>query len=291
MDNKKKLLSEKSAFLVGTSGTITSSNLILTKKRLLELGINKIHYSKNIFSKYLCYAGDFQRRFQELNLAYKSTDSLIFNIIGGMGAIQILPYLDYKSIKKTNKILIGLSDLTILLNAIYQKTGKRCIHGPHFGKDIGPSELSCKYLIQAINKENYDISFNKKSILKEGLADSRIVGGNLELLVRSLGTPYEIETRNKILFLEDYDMKSWRVFDILWQLKVAGKFDKINGIILGYFKECGEDIDIYLKEFFKNFNCPIIMNQQIGHNEPNISIPIGERCIINTNELKWGIKF
>lgn len=146
-------------------------------------------------------------------------------------------------------------------------------------------------MIKAINKEDYEIAFEDKNVLIQGKAEGRIIGGNLELLGRSLGTPFEIDTEDTILFLEDYKMKAWRIFDILWQLKTSGKFDKIRGVILGSFLKCREDIDSYLIEFFKDFNIPIIMHQEIGHSEPNITIPIGEKCIIDTTSLKWSILF
>ncbi len=86
-------------------------------------------------------------------------------------------------------------------------------------------------------------------------------------------------------------MKSWRIFDILWQLKLAGKFEDVKGIILGNFIKCGDDIGIYIREFFKDFKCPVIINQSIGHGEPNLAIPIGEECIIDTYNKYWGIIF
>jgi muramoyltetrapeptide carboxypeptidase len=287
----KKILKRGKAFLVATSGFAEEKNLILAKKRAKELGFKKLLINKEILKRYFSYAGEHFHRYNELNKAYISDAEVIFNVIGGMGAVHLLPYLDYDLIKKSNKTLVGYSDLTIILNYISEKTKARSLHGPHLGIDKEISQLSLDYLNKALDKIDYDVSFEEKDVLKGGYAKSTIVGGNLELIGRSLGTPYEIQTDGKMLFLEDYDMKSWRVLDILWQLKLAGKFDKINGLIMGYFTKCGDEVLTYIKDFLKDFNFPIIYNQKIGHEEPNITIPLGEICYIDTLNKKWGIKF
>ncbi len=280
----------KNAFLISTSGRINKKNLSFAKKRLKNLGF-KTFYRKDILSKHLSYAGDYRRRSQEINEAYSSSSRIIFAVLGGAGAIHLLSCLDYNLIKKSKKVLVGFSDVTILLNSIYQNTGARCLHGPNIGKSHKFDKKTVNCLIDVMNKKNYRVVFKEKDIFCEGKVKAPIVGGNLELLGRSLGTPFEINTNGKILFLEDYDMKSWRVFDILWQLKLSGKFKKVKGILLGNFTECGKEINEYLKEFFRDFKCPVVMNQPFGHEEPNLTIPIGENCIINTEKKFWGIKF
>jgi len=281
----------KKCFLIAPSGYVKQINIDLARKRLKELGFEKIIYKSNILSKYLSYAGDSVRRSNEINQAYSSDTDIISSIIGGQGAVHLLLNLDYDLIKKSKKIIIGFSDITILLNTIYQKTKTRCIHGPNLGKENEIDKLSLDILNKVINKENYQVSFLDKDILRKGVTKGKIVGGNIELLGRSLGTPYEVDTDDKIIFIEDYGIKSWRIFDILWQLKLAGKFDNIKGVILGHFVDCGENIGDYLLEFFKDFKCPVILNQPIGHKEPNFSIPLGEICIIDTIEKFWEIQF
>ncbi len=281
----------KKCFLIAPSGNIILKNLSLAKERLKILGFNEIMYRKDILSKCLSYAGSHERRIQEINEAYSSDADVIFAVLGGQGAIHTIDKIDYDAIKNSKKIIVGLSDITIILNSIFKNTKTRCLHGPNIGKIENLNKKTVDFLNKAINKENYKILFKNEDILKKGVAKAKIMGGNIELLGRSLGTHFEIETDNCILFLEDYKMKSWRVFDILWQLKISGKFDKVKGIILGNFLECEENINDYLKEFFKDFTIPVIFNQEIGHSEPNITIPLGENCIIDTNNLKWSILF
>jgi len=284
-------IEKKQVFLIAPSGNIEKKNLELSKKVLNEMGFKEILYRKDILSEFLGYAGNYQRRAREINEAYKSSAKIIFTVIGGMGAIHLLPYIDYELIKRKDKIIVGFSDVTLLLNAIHQKTGKRCLHGPNIGKDQKFDRKTIDCLVDVINKRSYRVRFKSQDILVRGCSRAKIIGGNIELLGRSLGTKYEINTKNKIIFLEDYDMKSWRIYDILTQLKFAGKFNNIKGVILGHFEKCGENIDDYLIDFFKNFRVPVIMNQPIGHREPNLTIPLNEQCLINTDKGYWRISF
>jgi muramoyltetrapeptide carboxypeptidase len=277
-------------FLIAISRAIKQRDFENAKKILNQWNFN-VNSNSNIISDYLGYSGNPKERAHQLNEAFKSGGN-IFSVMGGMGAVHILKYLDLDLISESDSILIGYSDLTILLNFLNESLGKRCLHGPNLGKDI--KEFDKKTIIclfDAINKKNYQVRIKEKDIVVSGKSKAKICGGNLALIQRSLATPYEIDTDNKIIFMEAVDKDPQWVFDTFWQLKLAGKFDNVKGVILGHFTRCGENIDKYLKEFFKDFKCPIIMNQPIGHEEPNLTISIGEKCIINTDKLFWGIKF
>jgi len=286
------MMDKKTAFLISPSAYSGTDSLKNAKEILRSWNFN-IKYLPDITSKYYYYAGDYKRRANEINNAYKDKDSkYIFTILGGMGSVQTLPYLDYNLIKKTDKVLIGFSDVTILLNTIFQKTGAKCIHGPNLNKSLKEfDEKTISCLFDVLKKKNYNVSFEEEDVIVSGTVKGSIVGGNLCLLERSLGTDFEVNTTNKIIFIEDVRMKEGWVFDILWQLKLAGKFDNVKGIILGHFVDCGDNIEQYLRDFFKDFKCPVIMNQPIGHKEPNFSIPFGEICIIDTNKKFWKIQF
>lgn len=280
----------KKIFLIAPSGYCSKKDLKQGTKNLKFLNF-EVKYNPDITKKFYYYAGTPERRSKEINKAYLDKEtSIIFGVRGGMGSIHLLDKLNYKKIKKSKKILIGYSDMTILLNSIYQKTGNRCLHGPT-AKSKGFHPKTINSLKDAINKKNYDIKIKKKDIFIGGFSSAKIIGGNLSLLERSLGTKYEINTKNKILFLEQNAYTARMVYDILWQLKLAGKFDNIKGVILGKFTNCGKDVKKYLRYFFKQFNFPVLFNQPFGHEEPNITIPIGETVIIDTKKGFWGIRF
>jgi len=283
-------MKNNNASLIAISKIISKNDRVNAEKILKGWNF-KINSDKNMNFKYLRYAGSPIQRAEQLNNAYRNSN-IIFSIMGGMGAIHLFEHLDFEPIKNSDSILIGYSDITMLLNFLNQEFGKRCLHGPNLGKplkEFDKKTINC--LFDAINKKNYNVNFNDKDILIKGRSRGKICGGNLALIQRSLATPYEIDTHNKIIFMEAVDKDPQWVFDTLWQLKLAGKFDNIKGVILGHFTECGKDIDKYLKEFFKDFKCPGIMHQPIGHEEPNLTVPIGEQCIIDTDKRFWGIKF
>jgi len=283
-------MNKPNAYLIAISQAVNKKDLE-NARNILENWNFKVNTSQEIVSRYFSYAGNPVDRAKQVTEAYQKGD-IIFSVIGGMGAVHIIKNINLETIKNSDSILVGYSDITILLNFLNQKFGKRCLHGPNLGKTIEEFDkktISC--LFNAINKKNYQVRFKEKDILITGKSNANICGGNLALLQRSLATPYEIETNNKVIFIEAVDKDSQWIFDTLWQLKLAGKFDNVKGIILGHFTRCGKDIDKYIREFFRDFKCPIIMNQPIGHEEPNLTIPIGEQCIIDTEKMFWGIKF
>ena len=112
---------EKKGFLIAHSGIVEKKNINLAEERLKKMGFSEVSYRKDIFLKHLDYAGDYKRRVLEINEAYSSNSDIIFAVRGGMGAVHVLHYLNYKLIKESSKILVGLSDVTILLNTINQK--------------------------------------------------------------------------------------------------------------------------------------------------------------------------
>jgi muramoyltetrapeptide carboxypeptidase len=280
-------------FLIAPSRKCDKILLDRSVKVLQEMGFEP-KYREDIISEFLgYYAGTPNRRALELNEALLDKgSSIVFCVRGGMGAVHILDKLDYEKISKVKKVFVGYSDITILLNVLYSRSNVRCFHGLNASmsfEDYHPLTISTFF--DAYNKKDYSVFFYEEDILVEGIAEAEIIGGNLSLLGRTLGTPYEFDSKDKILFLEQNSYTGRMIYDILWQLKLAGKFDNIKGVILGDFTDGDENIPEYLSEFFRELNCPVIMNQPIGHKEPNVTIPLGENCFIDTSNKKWGIKF
>jgi len=280
----------KKAFLIAPSRYCTKKQINLAKKNLKKIGY-EVKFLPSITDKYFYYAGSPERRAKEINHALKDKESkYIFSVSGGMGAIHILNKINLKT--KSKKVFVGFSDITILLNILKSNKKIRCLHGPTFGTNSNKiSKITNEILIRAIEKKDYCIKIKKEDILVKGITKAKIIGGNLSLLVKTFGTPYEVDTKGKIIFLEQNAYTGRMILDLLWQMKLAGKFNKIKGVILGKFTNSDEETNIYLKDFFKNFNVPVISNQDIGHVPKNITIPLEENCIINTNKKIWAIKF
>lgn len=280
----------KKAYLVALSKKVSRTDVKKSISRAHRLGYMDVAYDKkNIFSKHLYYAGYSHERAKQLMNAFKDKDSeIIFSIRGGWGVIQIMDKLDYDIIKDNFKPLVGYSDFTLLLNYIYKYTKKIVYHGPNLLREFPIDDNSLNHLVKVLNKEEIVFDVKGSDIIRSGIAKGVIVGGNIELLIRSLGTKYEIDTRNKILFLEGINKPGYLLYDMLYQLQLAGKFKSIRGIILGKFTNCKKS-DSFISDFFAEFKVPVIANQEFGHDIPNYAIPIGGKCQINTKKKIWSV--
>ena len=258
---------------------------------LINRGFN-IVYGRSYYERWYGFGGTDDVRAQDINemFANKEIDA-IFAIRGGYGAIRFVDKLNYDIIRKNPKIFSGFSDITTLLIAINEKTGLVTYHGPMSSnfKDIPfttESSFNKTFLENSkFNLLEFDDTF---IVMKGGRGEGKITGGNLSLIVASLGTPYEIDTDGKILFIEETGEESYRVDRMLQQLKLAGKLKNLKGLILGDFNNAkkSDPTDMSLDEvFYNNFGnlgIPIIKDFKSGHVRPFISVPIGINARIDT---------
>ncbi len=240
-------------------------------------------------------AGSDKSRADDLNNMFLNEDvKAIFCIRGGYGSARIIKYLDFDIIKNNPKIFMGYSDITFLLNAIYQKTGLITFHGPMVGSDMRRMD-STSYNTQAMNNiivkssELPEINWyplEESLYIKEGLGIGELVGGNLSIVISSLGTPYEIDTKGKILFLEEVGEPTYRIDRMLNQLKMAGKLDEIAGLIFGESVSCnprhaGEPtlLDV-VKSYSEDLNVPVLFGVPLGHGFNKATLPVGAEVLL-----------
>jgi len=203
---------------------------------------------------------------------------------GGYGSIRTLPYINPKVIKKNPKFFCGYSDITILLN-YFAKLGLITFHGPMINSDFTNEETLKSFLNISSSSSNiiYNLNdYNNIFYINPNSFSGKIVGGNLSVICSSIGTSFEINTKNSILLLEDINEPPYAIDRMLTQLLYAKKLDSCRGIILGSFKGC--DLADYirslsLKEIILDrlgpLDIPIITGFPFGHSYPNITIPIG----------------
>jgi len=293
-------------------GMICDENIKLAKEKLESLDY-KVEFSKNAKVKDAFVSSSIQRRVSDFHDAIKDQNiDIILSVLGGYNVNQLLNYIDYDLIKKNPKPICGYSDITVLLNAIYTKTGITTYLGPTFHSFSMKKGLqnSITYFQKAINKESYylkdpkyyssdkwyDDQENRTFIenkgiivINEGSCEGTIIGGNLCSLNLLQGTEYMPDLKDKVLFLEDdslvgeeYPYEFDRNLVSLIQQK---DFDKVKGIVFG---RCQTDTKMNLSKWKKILNkkelknIPIIINANFGHTTPNATIPIGGICVINT---------
>jgi muramoyltetrapeptide carboxypeptidase len=236
--------------------------------------------------KYLS-ASDEERAEEFMSFVEDSDIDCIISGRGGYGVLRILPLLDFDIIAKNPKIIMGFSDITALINAIYQKTGLVTYHGPVAVATFNDfTAESFKNVLYA--KEEYKpkkLSYSKIQTVTKGTSQGIIIGGNLTMLVSTLGTPYEINTDDSILFIEEVSEQPYKIDRMLTQLDLAGKFSKIKGIIFGYYEGLDRKCNFYpghsftarqvIENRFKSMEIPAILGFPIGHIKDKLTMPIG----------------
>jgi len=211
---------------------------------------------------------------------------------GGINANALLPHVDFEHIKKNPKIFMGVSNPTILLNAINTKTGLKTFHGPAIVWDLGNAygfnEFTAEQLWNAIEKGS-DLNIDKSAVQvhREGQGKGEIVAGHLATIQGLLGTQYEPKWDNKILFWEEVFDSADNIEMRLTHFKNAGVFDKIKGMVVGELLECDESVlklDNLLDEVTEGYKFPILKNLPFGHTSRKYCLPVGGTAEINTNE-------
>ena len=288
--------------LIGTSSPVAEERLKPAIKAIEDLGLEVV-LCESATSKHGYLSGKDEIRAKDINNMFKNEDIKgIFVIRGGYGSARLLDMLDYKMIKKNPKVFVGYSDVTALHNVLNEKCNLITFHGPmpstEFYKGVDSYTMNCfKENIFECDSSRLLTNPSDQEIktLVEGKAEGRLVGGNLTLVCSSMGTPYEIDTKGKILFLEDIDEYPFRIDRMLVQLKQCGKFKDASGIILGAWTDCtapDPDKSLSLLEVFEELivpeNKPTIYNIACGHCLPTMTLPLGAKIRINTkkNEIR-----
>jgi muramoyltetrapeptide carboxypeptidase len=197
---------------------------------------------------------------------------------GGSGAARILPYLDQSPLPA--KIVVGLSDITTLLLYLSAKHRLVTFHGPmvatQFGKDpeSAVTKQAQENLFQILSGESVSFSSPQVTALKPGQAEGVLIGGCLTLICTTIGTPYEIDTDDRILFIEDINEAPYRIDRMLYYLKTVRKLDKIRGLIVGEMPDCHPHLlpEVIL-EFFADTDIPILFGFPSGHGEAIFTLP------------------
>ena len=204
---------------------------------------------------------------------------------GGFGCLRMLPLVDFDIIRTHPKIFVGFSDVTALLSAIMTRSGLVTFHGPMVTPLATAPELTRRSLSAAITSDiPLEIAPAAGVVLQPGRATGPVIGGNLATLCHLLGTPFEAGFEDHILLLEDRGEAPYRIDRMLSQMKLAGCFEGITGLVLGSFENCGDLAEIYriFKEHFQDMHLPILAGFDVGHGKQNLTIPVGMTATLDT---------
>jgi muramoyltetrapeptide carboxypeptidase len=203
---------------------------------------------------------------------------------GGYSCMKLLPHLNFSLIQRNPKIFAGFSDLSAMLNAIYERTGRITLHSPMIINLSEPSSFTVRSFLNAVNGFPHKNLFAgvPVNVYRSGIARGILKGGNLITLTSLMGTEWEIQTDGSILFFEDVNEKLYQVDRNLTQWILAGKFRKVKGLILGNFKGLkSQDVFRILSTQMK-IDFPLVHCPYIGHVKNKLSLPVGARVELNT---------
>lgn len=281
------------------------------KERLEALGL-KVKYGKSIFKRDAYFAGTDRERAQDINNMFADPEvKAIFEVRGGWGSNRILPYLNYRLIKNNPKIIVGFSDVTSLLLAIYSKTGLITFHGtmgveewPEFTVNYMKHVLFAGEAAQFVNPiENVNLSEdiiqtkNRIHVINSGMAEGKLLGGNLTTLTSMLDSGYLPKWKGAILFVEDVDEDYYKIDRMMDQLQAAGILKQISGFVFGQCVDCSAGknsttssvlgsltLDQILDHYIKPLKIPAWSGAMIGHMSKMFTLPEGTMVEVDADK-------
>lgn len=279
--------------IVATARWISSENLDTAKSFWKSKGYNVAIHPNN-YSRHHEWGGDHQER-ADAFLEYWNDPNItaIFSAAGGNRTLHLLDYIDFSKLQKTPKIIMGFSDTTALINAIYSKCSIVTFHGPSATGYAKPhAETYFEETTALLSGEETTHSFSKATILREGSCEGELIGGNMCIFNYLLGTSYVSTLKNKILFLEDDGEEIRNIDRMLLNLKRLGKLNDIAGLMVGGFSSIGNNgskgfpytLDELLLEHTYGLNIPIITHAPFSHREELTPLPIGIRAKLSARD-------
>jgi muramoyltetrapeptide carboxypeptidase len=242
-------------------------------------------------------AGDLMAMFTE------RTVRGILCVRGGYGAARLVERLDYAVIRRHPKVFAGYSDITTLHCAFARRAGLVSFHAPMLNEGLGAAkypEFSTRAFLRCVSEAkpagSVSVGYPGKTvdIVRRGVAEGRLIGGNLSVLVATLGTPIQPPFRGRILFLEDVGERPYRLDRMLTHLLNAGLLQQVAGIAVGLNVDCEDPLAAKAKEYrqssadvwqerLKPLGVPVVIGLPFGHQPFNVTLPVGIRARLDAN--------
>lgn len=270
--------------IVSPAGKVNEKHVLPAVEWLQKQGY-KVELGKHVFASHFQFAGTDQQRLGDLQTALDDpeTDAIICSR-GGYGTVRIIRQIDFTKLVDNPKWLVGFSDITILHSCLNSRE-VATIHGVmpqyFFDNDGTPSE-NLKSLMQLLTGQKVSYSFKNGETNRPGNVSGELVGGNLSIISSMQGTPCELKTNGKILFLEDIDEFLYHTDRMIHQLKLSGKLDNLAGLVLGDFTEMkdnespfGKTIHEIIMDAVQEYEYPVCFGFPAGHDKKNLALAFG----------------
>jgi muramoyltetrapeptide carboxypeptidase len=290
------------------SSTARKSDILRATEMLEKFGY-QVAVGKYVNKQRGIVSATEEERVADLHEMFSRDDiNAIFVTQGGYGCIQLLDKIDYDLIRKNPKIFIGFSDITAILLAIYKYSELVTFHGPGMVR-FNDEELSVytyRLMMAALSNNTpigtipYADPTKWLYTLEGGACEGVLVGGNLTLICTSLGTPYELDTAGKILFIEDIDIEPWTFDHMLCHLRNAGKLKDVVGVAVSECVDCVPRefkpeyyVDISLEDvlnyYLKPLGVPVLYGLPLGHLKDMATLPVGVRARLDADRKELTI--
>ncbi|HSH50480.1 MAG TPA: LD-carboxypeptidase [Bacteroidales bacterium] len=285
--------------IVAPARKIEKSDIEPAVKILEQWGLY-IVFGKNLFNQERQFAGTDKERADDIQLLLDDSNiKAIFCARGGYGTIKTLRYLDFTRFVKKPKWIIGYSDITAL-HAHLHNLGIKSIHGimplnfPADGLENEATESLKKLLFGDTNT----YKFNAHPFNKTGKSKGAVVGGNLSVLYSIAGTKYDIDTDYKILFLEDLDEYLYHIDRMMMNLKLSGKLDKLNGLIVGGMTDMNDNTIPFGKTAYEiirdavaDYDYPVCYQFPAGHINNNLALVFGAKITVDIGDQEVNVMY
>ncbi len=272
--------------LICPSGYMPAEKMQTCIETLLQWGY-KVKTGITAGNQYHYFSGTDEQRLQDLKMMLDDkTIQAIFCARGGYGISRIIDRIDFKRFRKNPKWIIGYSDVTILHAHLFSQFKIASLHAPMAAafNEGGNENEYVQSLRKALSGKKLNYSCEAHPLNRIGSASGRLIGGNLSLLVHVIGTKSDINTKNKILFLEDVGEYKYHIDRMMMQLKRSGKLELLSGLIIGGFTEMkdtvipfGQNIYEMIFDKVKEYDYPVCFDFPVSHTDRNYALKIGVR--------------
>ncbi len=283
--------------LVATARKISREELQFASDLIKQNGFEPV-FAKNLFGAFYQFSGTDEERASDFQEMMDSPDiKAILCVRGGYGTIRVLDKVDWSKFAQNPKWICGYSDVTVLHAHLQEVLNIASLHSSMPINFETNSPEAVKSLFQNLRTKPSPIRSEPHPLNIPGIAQGKIVGGNLSVLYSLMGSSQQVNAKGKILFLEDLDEYLYHVDRMMQNMLRAGVIDGIKGLVVGGMTEMndntvpfGKTAEQIIHETLRPFNVPILFNFPAGHIDNNTAIVLGQEVRIEVgtkNELSY----
>ncbi|MGE0567174.1 MAG: LD-carboxypeptidase [Bacteroidia bacterium] len=292
-----EFLKEGDTILLIATARARDKKQIQPAVKLLQSWGLKVIEGKNLYKKHHQFAGTDEERIEDLQWAINHPKAKAVLVAGGgYGTVRLIDKVDFSALKKNPKWFAGYSDVTVLHSKLLSEK-INCIHSTlafQLADDAKGAESLKKILFGQID----DITIKPNKLNQTGTTEGKIIGGNLSILYSLSGSPDDVNTKNKILFIEDIDEQLYHIDRMMMQLKRSGKLDKLKGVIVGGMTDMkdnavpfGKTAEEIIRDVLDEFEYPICFDFPAGHIKNNQAFILGKKIKMDVSEKQVIINY